>query len=111
LYVFKLTFDETFSGCSPGALLELEKLRRIHTRAEIRWADSCNMPGPSLLKDLWAERRAIQTVLLAPGRAPGQLVLGILPLLRWGRRKAAALVGRFRRNKSAKPDGPKPGES
>lgn len=93
-FVFKLTFAEDYGRFSPGALLELEKIRRLHERKEIRWVDSCNAPGPSLLKDLWAERRLIDTIVIASGKAPGQFVLSLLPLLRWARRKIAAF-GRF----------------
>lgn len=93
-FVFKLTFAEDCGRFSPGALLELEKIRRLHERKEIRWVDSCNAPGPSLLKDLWAERRLIDTVVIASGKAPGPFVLSLLPLLRWARRKIAAF-GRF----------------
>lgn len=100
-FVFKLTFDEGHAAYSPGALLELEKVRRLHDRTEIRQADSCNAPGPSLLKDLWADRRLIETVLIAPGKAPGPLVVSVLPLLRWARRKVAAFVGLFRRRPAA----------
>ena len=86
-FVFKLTFDETYARFSPGALMELEKVRRLHDRKEIRWVDSCNAPGPSLLKDLWAERRLIDTMVIASGKTPGDFVLSLLPLLRWARRK------------------------
>lgn len=100
-FVFKLTFDEEYGAFSPGALLELEKIRRLHERPEVRWADSCNAPGPSLLKDLWADRRLIETLLIAPGKGPGPLVVSLLPLLRWARRKAAAFAGLFRRRRAA----------
>jgi hypothetical protein len=98
-FVFKLTFAEDYGRFSPGALLELEKIRCLHERKAIRWVDSCNAPGPSLLKDLWAERRLIDTVVIASGKAPGQLVLSLLPLLRWARRTSVAFVRRIRRRR------------
>lgn len=104
-FVFKLTFDEGHAAFSPGALLELEKVRRLHDRPDIRQADSCNAPGPSLLKDLWADRRLIETILIAPGKAPGPLVVSLLPLLRWARRKVAGFVGLFRCRRAATGDG------
>jgi CelD/BcsL family acetyltransferase involved in cellulose biosynthesis len=96
-FVFKLTFDEAYARFSPGALLELEKIRRLHERPEIRWADSCNAPGPSLLKELWADRRLIDMMAIASGKAPGPLVLALAPLLRWVRRTARGLVEGVRR--------------
>jgi CelD/BcsL family acetyltransferase involved in cellulose biosynthesis len=104
-YVYKLAFDEAHAACSPGALLELERLRRVHDRPELRWVDSCNAPGPALLKDLWADRRLVETVLIAPGKAPGHLVLAVLPLLRWLRRKAASPF-RWLRRRREKAGGP-----
>jgi CelD/BcsL family acetyltransferase involved in cellulose biosynthesis len=95
-FVFKLTFAEAYGRFSPGALLELEKIRRLHERKEIGWVDSCNAPGPSLLKDLWAERRLIDTVVIASGRAPGPFVLSVLPFLRWARRKIVGFARLFR---------------
>jgi hypothetical protein len=96
-YVYKLAFDEAHGQCSPGVLLELERLRWVHDRQAIQWVDSCNAPGPALLKDLWAERRVLQSLLLAPGKAPGALAVALLPLLRWCRRQLRTVTHIFRR--------------
>jgi hypothetical protein len=95
-FLFKLSFDESFAAFSPGALLELEKIRRFHEQTEVRWSDSCNAPGPALLKDLWADRRPIETILTAPGKGPGPFVVAVLPLLRWLRHKVAGFRNLFR---------------
>ena len=105
-FVFKLTFDEEYGAFSPGALLELEKIRRLHERSTVRWVDSCNAPGSSLLKHLWADRRLIETLLIAPGPAPGPFVVSLLPLLRWTRHRMSAFLRRFRDERPAmEPDG------
>jgi CelD/BcsL family acetyltransferase involved in cellulose biosynthesis len=90
-FAFKVAFDEDYASQSPGVLLELENIRRVHA-GDLRWMDSCTAAGPCLAKTLWAERRVIQTVLVATGRAPGPLVLAMVPLLRWLRNKAAGLA-------------------
>jgi hypothetical protein len=36
-----------------------------------------------MIERLWPDRRAIATTILASGRAPGGLVVSVLPLLRW----------------------------
>jgi CelD/BcsL family acetyltransferase involved in cellulose biosynthesis len=87
-FAFKIAYDEDQAAATPGVLLEVERIRRVHQRPEIRWVDSCNAPGPSLLKELWADRRVLQTLLIAPGKTPGPFCLSLLPLLRWVRRKA-----------------------
>jgi CelD/BcsL family acetyltransferase involved in cellulose biosynthesis len=103
-FVFKLAFDEAYAAFSPGVLLELEQIRRVHGRPELRWVDSCNGPGPSLLKDLWADRRLIQTVVVASGKAPGPFILAVLPLLRWLRRKAVGLLRRVGSRGQSRPE-------
>ena len=102
-FVFKLAFDEAHAACSPGVLLELERLRWAHSRPDLRWVDSCNAPGPALLKDLWADRRVLQNLVVASGKAPGPFILALLPLLRWFRRKAVGVLGLFRRRRAAAP--------
>ncbi|MBV9126041.1 MAG: GNAT family N-acetyltransferase [Planctomycetes bacterium] len=87
---FKVAYDETHAPASPGVLLELERIRRLHQRPDIGWVDSCNAPGPALLKELWADRRVLQTLLIAPGKAPGPFLLSLVPWLRWLRRKTTS---------------------
>jgi hypothetical protein len=52
-----------------------------------------------MINRLWRERRAVRTLLVATGRAPGDLVVALFPLARWLKRK-------FRR-----PGKPKPPEA
>jgi hypothetical protein len=56
--------------------------------------DSCTDAGDALIKQLWADRRIIQDVLLETGRAPGPLVLAVLPLLRWLKRRLRSFFRR-----------------
>jgi CelD/BcsL family acetyltransferase involved in cellulose biosynthesis len=95
-FAFKVAYDADYARFSPGVLLELEGVRRMHARPAIRWMDSCSPPGPSLTKTLWMHRRIIQTILVETGRRPGRLVLAALPLLRWLRRGAGAWFRRHR---------------
>lgn len=82
-FAFKVAFDEAFASFSPGALLELENLRQVEATPELRWMDSCTDAGASMVNHLWADRRVIQTLLIETGRAPGALVLAVLPMWRW----------------------------
>jgi CelD/BcsL family acetyltransferase involved in cellulose biosynthesis len=90
-FAFKVAFDEAFARFSPGVLLELENMRQVQTR-RIEWMDSCTERGDDLIKHLWADRRVMQTLLIETGRAPGALILGALPLLRWLRRRLRACL-------------------
>jgi GNAT acetyltransferase-like protein len=86
-FAFKIAFDETYRAFSPGFLLEVENVRRLHRRAGLRWMDSCADAEHAMINRLWPARRTMATVLFATGRAPGDLLVSLMPLLRWGRRK------------------------
>ncbi len=81
-YTFKIAFDETYSKYSPGILVELENIRQAHANPNISWLDSLALPDHSMMNRVWRDRTTIVTQLIAPGRAPGQLVLGAFPLMR-----------------------------
>lgn len=85
-FFFKPGFDEQYAKYSPGLLLEVETVRRLHAHPEIRWMDSCTSPDNTLLNDLWLDRRAIHTILMGTGRAAGDSVVSAMPLLRWFKR-------------------------
>jgi hypothetical protein len=48
--------------------------------------DSCADAEHAMINRLWPGRRTIATVLFGTGRAPGDLLVSLMPLLRWGRR-------------------------
>src|SRR5262249_18689606 len=61
-FAFKIAFDEEYARYSPGVLLELENIRLLHERTQIRWMDSCANPDRFMINQLWTDRRAIQTL-------------------------------------------------
>jgi len=83
LFTFKIAFDENYACHSPGVLLEVENIRRLHTQSRIEWADSCTGPFDSMFKRLWLSRRMIRDVIVSTGKAPGDLVVSMIPLLNW----------------------------
>jgi CelD/BcsL family acetyltransferase involved in cellulose biosynthesis len=88
-YAFKIAFDEDYRAFSPGFLLEVENVRRLHRRADVRWMDSCADAQHAMINRLWPGRRTMATVVFGTGRAPGDLLVSLMPLLRWGRRRLA----------------------
>src|SRR5262249_38625708 len=94
-FAFKNAFDERDAHFSPGVLIEIETIRRLHARPEIQWMDSCTASDNFMLNRLWIDRRTIQTLLVATGKTPGDLVVSTMPLLRWLNRK---LLRRSRSN-------------
>lgn len=87
-YAFKIAYDEDYEQYSPGLLLELEQIVRMHGAARIGWLDSCAVPEHFMANRLWLDRRALETVTVAAGGAGALLVL-LLPFLRWARRRLA----------------------
>jgi hypothetical protein len=86
-FAYKIAFDEAFSRHSPGVLLELENLRRLHARPEIRWMDSCADADHFMINHLWTDRRTIQSLVIEAGRSPGGLVVAAIPFLKWLNRR------------------------
>ncbi len=86
-YAFKIAFDEKYSRYSPGMLLELENIRRLHDNHCIGWMDSLAAANHQLKNRVWLDRTAIVTFLVAPGGALSALLLAVLPLMRWLKRR------------------------
>jgi len=81
-FAFKIAYDEAYARFSPGALLELENIRRFHARPGLQWMDSCADPEHFMANRLWLDRRTLVTMLTASGRTAGGFVVAALPLLR-----------------------------
>jgi hypothetical protein len=86
-FAFKIAFDEEYARYSPGVLLELENIRLLHERPQIKWMDSCADPDRFMINHLWNDRRVIQTVVVSAGKPQGDLALAAIPLLKWGNRR------------------------
>jgi hypothetical protein len=81
-YTFKIAYDERLERFSPGVLLELENIRRLHERANVAWMDSLAAPGHPLMERVWSGKAAFASMLIAPGRFAGRVLLAARPLLR-----------------------------
>jgi CelD/BcsL family acetyltransferase involved in cellulose biosynthesis len=88
-FTFKIAFDESYARYSPGLLLEIHAIQRLHAQSAIEWVDSCTHPANFMFNRIWLERRTIETLLVSTGKAPGDLVVSMLPLLAWLRGKLA----------------------
>ncbi|HKQ80572.1 MAG TPA: GNAT family N-acetyltransferase [Blastocatellia bacterium] len=86
-FTFKIAFDENYARFSPGMLLEIENVRRLHAQSQTEWADSCTDPYNFMFNRLWLARRTIQSLVVSTGKAPGDLVVSASPLLSWINRK------------------------
>jgi CelD/BcsL family acetyltransferase involved in cellulose biosynthesis len=80
---FKIAFDENYARYSPGMLLEIENLRRLHDMREIAWMDSTAEAQHFMINRLWIDRRTVETLLVSPNRAWGNFIVSSFPFLRW----------------------------
>jgi CelD/BcsL family acetyltransferase involved in cellulose biosynthesis len=85
-FAFKTAFDEQYHRYSPGVLLQMKQIYDLHARPDIEWMDSGAAPASSIGR-LWTDRRAIQNVVIGTGRGAGDLVVSLMPLFRWIKRK------------------------
>ena len=93
---FKIAYDEAYARFSPGVLLEIEQLRRLHEPGAPAWMDSGAAPGHPMIDHLWRERLAIETWIVPTGRSPGELAVAAMPLVRWISRTLRDTVARWR---------------
>jgi len=100
-YAFKIAYTEELARFSPGVQLELENIRRLHARPEASprrsepaplWMDSCAVPNHFMINRLWKDQRTIQHLIVSTGRRRGNLLVGLLPLLRAAKRTARPLA-------------------
>lgn len=86
-FTWKIAFDEEYARFSPGVLLELENIRRLPTLNNVSWMDSCAKADHFMINRLWMERRLMQNSVISTGKTPGDLIVSLLPLLRWVKRQ------------------------
>lgn len=66
-YAFKIAFDESYPKFSPGVLLEIDNIDWFHDQTDLEWMDSCAARDHSMINRIWADRRQIERLLVAPG--------------------------------------------
>jgi len=86
IFGYKVAHNEAYADDAPGVVLEVENVRRIIDDRLASRADSCSAPGATLLKSLWNDSRLMVDLVIGIGRAPGDLAVSLLPLLRWAKR-------------------------
>jgi CelD/BcsL family acetyltransferase involved in cellulose biosynthesis len=90
-FAFKIAHDEMYARFSPGVLLELDNVERLHDpRRGIAWMDSCADPGHPMIERVWSERRRITYVMCC---ARGPVGRTLLALFRWRNRRLRANRG------------------
>ncbi|MBZ5508829.1 MAG: GNAT family N-acetyltransferase [Acidobacteriia bacterium] len=78
---YKISYQEKYARYSPGSLLEVESIRRVHQHPEIQWLDSCVAPSFSHYLP-WLDKRSIADITFSTGGMRGNGVLAVAPILR-----------------------------
>lgn len=86
-YTFKIAYDESYARWSPGVLLEIENIRRLHGDSRIRWMDSFTSRDNAMFNRLWRDRLLLREVTVGTGPRRGDFIVSLLPLLRWLKRR------------------------
>ncbi len=81
-FAFKIAHDEQYGRYSPGVLLELFNMRRLHQEGAISWMDSCAASKHFMINRLWTDRRMIANHLLAGRGLMARAVVRYGPRLR-----------------------------
>lgn len=95
---FKIAYDESFARFSPGVLLELEHLRRLHEQPGAPvWMDSGAAADHPMIGHLWRDKIAIETLVVPAGKSLGDFTIAALPLVRWTAQAVKARWNQLRR--------------
>lgn len=93
-FSLKIGYDERYARFSPGLLLEVENIRRLHTLPGVAWMDSCAVAEHFMINRLWRDRRTIQTILVATGKRAGDVLVSLMPLIRCLNRRRLGIMRR-----------------
>jgi CelD/BcsL family acetyltransferase involved in cellulose biosynthesis len=94
-YLFKIAYDEKWAAFAPGTLLELQTIENGLPDG-IEWTDSCTSSSNKVFRELWLDTRTIEHIAVSPGSAWGDLVVGLVPVLRWMKRQVTRVSTRLR---------------
>lgn len=78
---YKISYRDKYARYSPGSLLEVESIRRVHQHPEIKWLDSCVAPSFSHYLP-WLDKLGIADITFSSGGLRGNTVLALAPKLR-----------------------------
>jgi CelD/BcsL family acetyltransferase involved in cellulose biosynthesis len=84
-FAFKIAHEESLARYSPGVLLELDNIRRLHDDGRgVGWMDSCAIPDHPMIDHFWSERRRIVYVLCG---SRGPMGRALVAVFRWRNRR------------------------
>lgn len=109
---WKIAYDETFAGFSPGAQIMLDAPTLLFADPRIERIDSLAAPNHPMVDHLWRGRLPLETLVLAPRRNRGlfRAGLAVRTAEERGRGAARTLLTRLR-SRRRRPNEPERGEA
>lgn len=92
-FAFKMAYNEQYRRYSPGVLLVLELVRRLHISSKTRWLDSCATPEHFLANRLWSRRKPMRHLHIANGKGIAYCMIRLMPLLRATKNRFQTVIG------------------
>ena len=92
IFAFKTAFDESMSKFSPGVLIEIHGLERMHDEG-IVFADSCTVPDNATMNRIWGQKAKFQSIVVGLHKGAPTVATKSLPWMQ-------ALVRNFRNLKT-----------
>ncbi len=77
---FRIAFDESLRDFSPGLILELDNIHRLHA-SRTTFVDSCAEPNHSMINRVWRDRVPFQSLVVATGKAFSRFATAAMPLV------------------------------
>ncbi|MDC0357506.1 GNAT family N-acetyltransferase [Oligoflexia bacterium] len=81
-FAIKIAYDEQYSKCSPGVLLERENIARILSDPSITFVDSCATSGHPMLDEMWNAKRQIATFGVSKQGFFSRSIITAIPFLK-----------------------------
>src|SRR5699024_8655677 len=63
-FAYKVAYDEAFARYSPGVMLDMEMIQRLHAEGRIRWLDACTDPGVKCFQTLFSGVKPMQQLCI-----------------------------------------------
>ena len=76
---FKIAYDETFKEYTPGLIMELEEISRLHDES-IECCDSCAEPNHTMINRVWPDRKRMRSLVIAKPKLLARLAVSLMPL-------------------------------
>jgi len=80
-FAFKRAFNEDYRDYSPGVLLDMEVIRKVHDNPQLKWMDSCADVSSQIFGQMFIHRKEMCNLTIANSNITSNAVVRLLPTL------------------------------